>query len=419
MRVGIYGMGYVGLTTAACLLSRGHCVVGFEASETKRRMLAQGVCPLREPGVEESLREAASAGSFTVQADMRTGGDLDLVLVCVGTPSLPDGSTDISAVLSVFRQLDGLDVPAGGKPLEVVLRSTVPPGTLLLLRTEFPGLFGRAAVSFFPEFLREGTAIRDFFSPPQTVFGVPSGGRTPVSLPALLVELGFEHETVDSTTAETLKFACNAFHALKVSFANEVGRLAGTLGADGTEVMRLFIKDTVLNVSHRYLRPGTPYGGSCLPKDTRAFVALGARNGLDLPLVAACESSNARHAQFLVQRVARLRPRRVAVLGLTFKVDTDDVRESPAVALVKGLVLELGCEVAIHDLLLRRGEVVGVNAQVLETVLSLNGVHLCGTAGEAVVGSDVTVLMHDDPRLRAAAESHSVPVMDFARWKMA
>lgn len=416
MKIGIFGLGYVGMTTAACLLQKGFNVVGYELSDVKRAELQAGRCPLSEPGVEPLLQEGIRSGSFTVVKDIDEQDLPELIFICVGTPSGINGATDLSAVRSVFARLESLLQSGTELNLDIALRSTVPPGTLRRLSLEFPKVFNVVSVVFYPEFLREGTAMRDFIKPPQTVLGVLPGGLPPRRMPHLMAALGFEYELVTAASAEALKFACNAFHALKVCFANEVGRLATSLEADGNEIMRLFCKDTVLNISSRYLLPGNPYGGSCLPKDTRAFSALGKSLGLELPLIQSTDASNAQHLDFLVDRIMDGQPETVCVLGLAFKKDTDDVRESASLALVEQLTKEHEVKVQVHDFLVQPDKVVGVNQRALDSLLALPGVTFIADPSHAIQNSQVVVVMHRDQRYGGNTIPSNVRVMHVAEW---
>lgn len=416
IRVGIFGLGYVGLTTAACLLRQGFPVIGYELSEHKRAELAAGRCPLSEPSVDVALNEGLASGRFTVAGDIKPDDLPDVVFVCVGTPSAKDGSTDLTAVRGVFSRL--AEIAAGGpaKSVDVVLRSTVPPGTLARLEAQFPELFARFSVVFYPEFLREGTAMKDFAAPPQTVIGRTQGTTVPASLMQIFSAFGFVPQVVSASSAETLKMACNAFHALKVCFANEVGRVAATLGGDPNEVMRLFVQDTALNISPRYLFPGAPYGGSCLPKDVRSFCSLASRAGVSADVLNQCERSNANHLQFLVSQVLRFQPRRVALLGLAFKSNTDDLRESPSLPMA-GALLSSGVEVRAHDFAVVPERVVGVNRDMLRDLLGRKGMTLHPALDVALEGAEVAVVMQRDTRYQTALSARAnLTVIDVAGW---
>jgi GDP-mannose 6-dehydrogenase len=417
MKLGIFGLGYVGLTTAACLLRRGHEVIGYEVSDLKRAELAAGRCPLSEPGVEAVLAEALRNGRFSVAADISSDSLPDVVLICVGTPSAEDGSTDLTAVRGVFTRLAAVAAQADpATTMDVAVRSTMPPGSLALLEREYDQVFQRFSVVFFPEFLREGTAMADFDAPPQTVLGQPAGRRRPERLLQLLDELGLEVESVAPLSAEALKMACNAYHAVKVCFANEIGRVINTLGGDATEVMRLFVKDTVLNVSHRYLMPGAPYGGSCLPKDVRSISSVASRSGVPAEILAQCETSNASHLQYIVAEVLRHRPKVVGLLGLAFKPRTDDLRESPSLSLASSL-LATGVKVVAHDFVIEPDRLTGVNRTALQGLLRRPGISLESDLTQVQQVAEVFVQMHHDARYDALKSSRgNRPWANVAGW---
>ena len=422
-KIGIFGLGYVGLTTTACLLRKGFSVIGYEVSEFKRAELLAGRCPLSEPGVEPVLQEGLKSGAFTVAPDLDLQNLPDAVFICVGTPSAKDGSTDLTAVRSVFARLEQLALHSPAPAcLEIALRSTVPPGTLDKLEQSFPILFTRFPVVFYPEFLREGTAIRDFETPPQTVLGCPARRPRPEKLLAILESFGFQPQLVAPSSAEALKVACNAFHAVKICFANEVGRVVTTLGGDANEVMRLFIQDTQLNISARYLKPGAPYGGSCLPKDVRSFCSVAKRAGVPAEMLGQCELSNASHLQFLVAQVLRHAPRTVALLGLAFKNNTDDLRESPSLGLA-GALLASGVKVQAHDFEVLPGRLTGVNQTVMADLLRRPGFTLESSLPAALGAADVVLLMHRDARYQkaladSAPSSPARQVLDVAGWNL-
>jgi GDP-mannose 6-dehydrogenase len=416
MKIGIFGLGYVGMTTAACLVQRGFEVVGFEVEDVKRAELEAGRCPLSEPGVGPVLGMATKSGLFSVQRDIEPGDIPDVLLVCVGIGTCADGTSDVSAVRTVFARLESLLQSGVELDADVGLRSAVPPGTLKRLVLEFPKVFNQVPVVYYPEFLREGCAMHDFNHPPQTLLGQVEGGLPPRCLPHLMAALGFEYETVPVGIAETLKFACNAFHAVKVAFANEVGRFATSVGVDGREVMRLLCQDTFLNLSPRYLQPGSPYGGPCLPRDTRSMVAQGRSLGLELPLMASADSSNQQHLDYLADRIMDSRPETVCVLGLAFKRDTDDVRESAGLGLVEQLAREHEVHVLVHDFEVRPDRLIGPNQRVMERVLGLANVRFESDPAKAAQRADVVVIMHRDERYLSQQFSREVRVLRVAEW---
>jgi GDP-mannose 6-dehydrogenase len=358
LSIAIFGLGYVGTTTAACLLKDGHAIVGIDISRDKVDAIGSGRSPVVEPEVQDLLESGHRSGRL--QAALRLDGwldRLDLAIVCVGTPSRADGKLDMAHLLEVTRQI-GHDVAARDPalaPLLLVFRSTMPPGTMeaLVLPTlldasgEAPG--GRYEVAFNPEFLRESTAVKDYFSPPKIVIGERLPGITG-RLMGIYDRIAAPLFEVPFATAEMAKFIDNSFHALKVAFANEIGRICQARKVDPQRVMDLFLADTKLNISATYLRPGGPYGGSCLPKDLGAMIALARDGGVEAPVLEGVRQSNEAHLLHLAGLVRRRAPPPgpVLQLGLSFKAGTDDLRNSPLVDLAAQLV-EDGYELMIYD----------------------------------------------------------------------
>lgn len=358
MKVVVLGLGYVGSTVAACLLKSGHTVVGIDISEAKVDKVRRGLSPIVEPDVGELLAAGRADGRLfsdtTPEPHLLTA---DLTFVCVGTPSENDGSLVLTHVQNAMRQV-GTAIrhrAAARGPLICVVRSTIPPGTME--RVAIPALMRAAGgapadsfeIAFNPEFLREGTAVSDFFNPPKIVIGERFKGATHRlrgiydGMEAPLFEVSF-------SVAEFIKLADNSFHALKVAFANEIGRLCLEAQVDPQKVMDIFVSDTKLNLSPYYLRPGGPFGGSCLPKDIRALAALGRQAGVRIPLLEATLPSNETHKAYLAQRVMTFVPpgSRILQLGLTFKTNTGDLRESPLVHLASTLLRE-GYDIRIYE----------------------------------------------------------------------
>lgn len=413
MRVAVFGLGYVGAVTAAGLASRGHSVRGVDVDAAKVAMINGGRSPVAEPGLDGLVTTAVAAGRLTATTEPRVALDqADVSLICVGTPSNHHGGTDLS---HVERCLD--DIGAGfsvARPPTsgfhaVVVRSTVPPGTVDAVVTpraramSGPGL--AVGTAMCPEFLREGTGIADFFAPSLLVVGTRDAGVGDV-MSTLFGFLELPVDVVDTRTAEALKYACNAFHATKVSFANEMGRVLRTVGVDSREVMSLLVKDDTLNISPAYLRPGFAYGGSCLPKDMRSLIDLARRHSTDAPLLSGTVATNDLMIREVVDRIVMLQPRTVALLGLSFKSDTDDLRESPSLELAERLVGK-GFDLRVYDPVVNPHLLVGSNKRHLETRLPHVGRLLCRTAGEALEGADLAVVSTTDPSAVAALLAQS------------
>jgi len=369
-RVSVFGLGYVGAVTGACLARHGHEVVGVDVQPDKVRFVREGKSPVVEEGIDEVFAAASRSGRLRATTSAAEAvAATDVSLVCVGTPSLENGGIDDGALRAVSREI-GAAIRRKRERHLVVLRSTVVPGTtrntVVPLVEEASGKtagegFG---VAFNPEFLREGTSVEDFHRPPRTVVGAPLPADADaveslyafVDAPVLRVSLG---------VAEMIKYADNAFHALKVAFSNEIAVLAHAAGVDGHEVMDAVASDRKLNLSPAYLRPGYAFGGSCLPKDLRALLHFSRRNDLDVPLLRSVLESNEIHLRRGIDLVLRTKLRKVGVLGLAFKPGTDDLRESPLVRLVEAL-LGKGLDVRVHDRNVSIARLVGANRRYIE-----------------------------------------------------
>jgi GDP-mannose 6-dehydrogenase len=408
MRVAVIGLGYVGTVTAACLAANGHDVWGIDVDAAKVDELRAGRSPVAEPGLGELVARTAAGGTLhatTSCAEAVAGAEISLV--CVGTPSSARGGTDLTYIQRAVADLVAVlrEVPPPSGQHSVVIRSTVPPGTVedVVLPALTAGLAGtavRAGAAMCPEFLREGSGIADFYAAPFLVVGTadPVVAQTVTSLFSFL---GQEPRVVGTRTAEALKYTCNAFHATKVSFTNEVSRLFRLMGVDSREVMSLFCEDTILNISPSYLRPGFAFGGSCLPKDLRSLLHLARVNGADLPLLAGTLATNDIVINEVVDRVVAHDARSVALLGLSFKMNTDDLRESPNVELAERL-LGKGFDVRIYDPIVNPARLVGANRRHVESKLPHLGRLLHLEPGEVLHGADVAVVSSSQPDVVAA-----------------
>ena len=401
MRIAVFGLGYVGSVTSACLAKLGHHVTGVDVNEYKVSCLASGESPIVEkdlPGlIAGSVREGRLAATLDSVAGVR---EAELVLVCVGTPSREDGSLDLGHVANAAAQV-GRALRAHPHRAVVVFRSTMLPGSVEqslvpVLERESGGTAGRDfGVCYNPEFLREGSAVADFFGAPYTILGV-SEAASAAPVEALYSALGGEVLRTSIRVAEMLKYVNNSFHALKVSFANEIGNLCKREGIDSHEVMRLFCKDEKLNLSPYYLKPGFAFGGSCLPKDLRAITHRARERNLDLPVLESILRSNEQHVQLAIAAVERTKKKRVGVLGLSFKAETDDLRESPIVRVVAALVGK-GCDLLLHDANVDVKKLVGANRQYLEAEIPYLDRLLCDHPRAVVEGSDVVVIANAHP----------------------
>jgi len=382
--------------TAACLARAGHEVTGVDANADKVTLVNGASPPVIEPGLGELLAEVVGAGRLIATVDPGEAIDRsDVALICVGTPGRANGALDVEAIERVGREI-GRALAHRRDPFTVVLRSTVLPGTTE--RVLVPALVSEAGagrdlplrVAVNPEFMREGSSLRDFARPPFTLVGCDdptadflfrslyAGVEAPFVLTAL-------------RTAETVKYVCNTFHALKVCFGNEVGDLCAALGVDAGEVMRIFLMDRKLNVSEAYLRPGFAFGGSCLPKDLRALLHAARQADLSLPLLSAILPSNETQVRRAVEAVLRTRHRRVGLVGLSFKPGTDDLRESPIVALAETLIGK-GCDVRVLDRSVTIARLVGANRRYIREEIPHIASLMCGSAPALLAHAQVIVI---------------------------
>ncbi len=371
--ISVFGLGYVGSVMAACFAHKGHRVIGVDVNAAKVDKFQSGHSPIVEAQMEELVSEAHRAGLLRATADSASAVcETDLSFVSVGTPSQRNAKLDLRHVEHACREI-GRGLRQKGTYHLVVVRSTVLPGTTesVVIPTLEAASSRRAGTDFGvcynPEFMREGSAIEDFFKPPYTILGA----REP-NVFGLLRELyswvpGRIFET-PLAVAEMIKYVSNAFHALKVSFANEIGTLCKSLGVDSQTVMGIFTSDTKLNVSSAYLNPGFAFGGSCLPKDLRALTYRAKEQDLRLPLLEAILTSNQQHIQRAIDAILQTNKKKVGVLGLSFKAGTDDLRESPQVELIKRLLGE-GCQIRVWDEDVSLGRLVGSNQQFIEEVI--------------------------------------------------
>jgi GDP-mannose 6-dehydrogenase len=419
MRIAVFGLGYVGTVTAAGLASRGHEVRGVDVDPVKVGSIRAGRSPVVEPGLDELVADGVFSGALRATTEAAEALDgADVSLLCVGTPSTPQGSTDLGylrrALEDIRAALETAPPPPSGFHA-IVVRSTVPPGTgdeiVAPLFADLPAGTGwEIGTAMCPEFLREGSGVADFFDPPFVVAGA-ADPRVHEVLTGMFAFLGRELRHVDVRSAEALKYACNAFHATKVSFANEMGRVFRAYGVDAREVMRIFCEDRILNISPAYLQPGFAFGGSCLPKDLRALLHMARANDLDVPVLAGTLRSNELVVRDVLDRIVASPARVVAMLGLSFKSDTDDLRESPNVELAERL-LGKGFEVRIYDPIINPKRLTGANLRYVEARLPHLGRLLAATPQEALQGSDTAVVATSEPAvllaLREAPPPHIV-----------
>lgn len=410
MRVSVFGLGYVGSVSAACLASRGHTVIGVDVNPTKVRQVNSGESPIPEPPMPELVAAAVGSGRLVATSSTEAAtSQTELSLICVGTPSLPNGNADLRQLDRVCHEI-GWALSAIPQYHVVAVRSTVPPGTIesrvvpTLEDTSGRRVGPELGVCSNPEFLCEGSVVQGFLHPSFTLIG-EMDARAGDMLAALYQDLGCPVFRTDPSTALMVKYASNVFHALKISFANEMGKLCQRLGVDSHHAMEIFCADDQLNISRAYLKPGYAYGGSCLPKDLRAMVFQAHHHDLELPVLEAIAESNALQARRGVDMVLETGKQHVGVLGLSFKDGTDDLRESPMVYLVETL-LGKGYDLRIYDPNISLGRLIGANRQYIESTVPHISRLLSDSLEEVIAGSEVLVIGHRMEALQPALAAH-------------
>ena len=403
----MFGLGYVGIVSAACLARDGHRVVGVDPQPQKVDLVNAGQPPIIETYVGELVSEAVTAGTLRATGSAAEAvAETEMSLVCVGTPSRRNGSLDTGAVARVCEEI-GAAIAAKGAPHLVVIRSTVLPGTMREL--VIPTLERSAGmpagptlrIANNPEFLRESSAVYDYDNPPKTVVG-SDDPEVAAEVLALYETLPGPKIATRPEVAEMVKYADNSWHAVKVAFANEIGNIAKAVGVDSWEVMDIFCQDLKLNISPYYLRPGFAFGGSCLPKDVRALAYKGRDLDLELPLLNALMPTNARQIDRALEMVAATGLRRIAVLGISFKAGTDDLRESPQVALVERLIGK-GFDLRIYDRNVHLARLVGANRAYIEQVIPHIGDLLSADLAATVAHGELVLVGNPSPEFKDLA----------------
>ncbi|MBZ5698180.1 MAG: nucleotide sugar dehydrogenase [Acidobacteriia bacterium] len=396
MKISVFGMGYVGCVSAACLAELGHHIVAVEPDPTKVGMINQGKSPIIETRIDELIAAVVARGQLRACSDWSTAvQDTELAIVCVGTPSQANGNIDLGSILRVCEQI-GQALVSKQEYFTVVIRSTVIPGTVQ--DTVIPTLESRSGkkvgvdfgVCMNPEFLREGTSVSDFYNPPKTIIGEfdkKSGDKVAElykDLPGPLVRTQLR-------VAEMVKYADNSFHALKICFANEIGNIAQAMGIDSHKLMEIFCLDTKLNLSPYYLKPGFAFGGSCLPKDLRSISYHAKARDIAAPVLSSILESNEYQIRKVVNKLMSYKRRSLGFLGLSFKEGTDDLRESPIVEVIETMIGK-GYKVRIHDHNVSLAKLIGANKQYIEREIPHISELLCSSPEELVSQSDVLVI---------------------------
>lgn len=404
MKISVFGLGYVGAVSCGCLPELGHEVIGVDTNPLKIKMINDGQSPVVEEGINELIAAAVKAGSLRATHDVEYAVlNSDVSLISVATPSNPDYSPNLTAVDAVVRSI-GAALRKKTGPHVIVLRSTVQPGTTanrilpVLLESSGRTLGQGLSLVFNPEFLREGSSVKDFHQPPQTVVGsLDEAGYEAMAqmyagLPGAFVRTSTE-------IAESVKYLCNVFHALKIVFANEAGSVLKASGLDAREVMKIFCQDTQLNISAAYLRPGFAFGGSCLPKEVKGFLTLARELNVPIPALGGLLDSNELHIKRAYDLIARDGRRKVALFGLAFKPGTDDMRDSPLVALAERLVGK-GFEIAIYDGFVKLSRLLGKNKEFIEKEIPHLDRLLRESPESVLHDAEVIVIGHADAQVR-------------------
>ena len=421
MKLSVWGLGYVGTVSAGCLAQEGHEVIGVDSEPTKVDLINAGKSPIIEKDIGAIIERQVAAGRLSATTDAAVGvGWADLFLICVGTPSRGNGDIELKYVRRVCEEIGTALRNHEGAPV-VVIRSTILPGTMRdVVIPTLEACSGRRAGAEFgvcinPEFLREGTAVDDFFNPPKTVIGELNRASGDL-LASLYAQVAAPLIRTDIETAEMVKYADNAWHALKVGFANEIGHLCKELEVDSHRVMDIFCQDTKLNLSPYYLKPGFAFGGSCLPKDLRALLYKAKTLDVSLPILAAILPSNEQQIERAVRTVIEKGSKKVGILGFSFKAGTDDLRESPVVELTERLIGK-GYDLRVYDANVKLAAIHGANRDYILNHIPHISRLMTRTIDEVLDHADTIVIGN------AAPEFHDIPkrlkddqtVVDFVR----
>ena len=421
MKLSVFGIGYVGCVSAACFAKEGHEVIGVDVNPTKVAIINSGDSPIVEPGIGELIKEAVASGRLRAATNSSEAvQNSEISLVCVGTPGNQNGSLDLRYVSRVCEEI-GAALRTKADRHVVVIRSTMLPGTIenvvipVLEKASGKKVGDGFAVCINPEFLREGTSLKDFYGPPFTLIGADD--------PAAAATVRELYQGIDAplyetavNTAEMIKYVCNSFHALKVSFANEVGNICKALEIDSHAVMDIFCRDTKLNLSPYYLKPGFAFGGSCLPKDLRAINYKARELDVEVPLLGSILPSNRLQVEKAIEMVVATGKKRIGVLGFSFKAGTDDLRESPLVTVIETLIGK-GYKLALYDRNVSLARLVGANREYIEREIPHISELMCSSIDEVWENSDVIVVGNkSDEFLQIESRSNSEKtVIDLVR----
>ncbi|MGH9436480.1 MAG: nucleotide sugar dehydrogenase [Terriglobia bacterium] len=418
MRISVFGLGYVGCVSAACLAEAGHQVIGVDVVEDKVDMINRGTSPIVEPGLAELIAAMIKAERLkATTSGAQAVSESDLALICVGTPGYRNGRLNTDILDRVCRMI-GEELRDLRKPFSVVVRSTMLPGStqdVVIPALHAAGAPADLKVGTNPEFIREGSALNDFSHPPFTLVGSEDEELT-AQFREVYAGVDAPFISIPVKTAEMVKYACNSFHGLKVCFANEIGDISTALGADAGEVMRIFCMDQKLNISPAYLRPGFAFGGSCLPKDLRALNYAARSADVEAPLLSSILPSNKTQIENAVTAVLQTGKRRIGIVGLSFKQNTDDLRESPMVTLVEALIGK-GCEVKILDNNVSLARLMGANRRYIEEEIPHIASVMCTEADELLDHAEVLVVGNggEEAERLVATAAPELPIVDLTR----
>jgi len=420
MNLSVFGLGYVGCVSAACFAKQGHKVIGVDVNPAKAAIINEGRSPTVEAGISELIQEVVTSGHLYATVDpLEAVKESEISLICVGTPSNPNGSLALDYVRRVCSEI-GSALAQKHEDHIVVIRSTMLPGTTenVVIPTLNECSGRKAGVDFGvcinPEFLREGTSLKDFYAPPFTLIGADDNDV----IARMRLLYSFIEAPVHTTgikAAEMVKYTCNCFHALKVSFANEIGNICKGLGIDSHQVMDVFCRDTKLNLSPYYLKPGFAFGGSCLPKDLRAIAYKAKELDVETPVLSAVLLSNRQQIERAVDMVLATGRKRIGVLGFSFKAGTDDLRESPMVTLIETLIGK-GLQLSVYDRDVSLARIVGANKEYIEREIPHISQLMRESIEDVLERSDVLIIGNDAEEFRTVnLNSGTHAIIDLVR----
>lgn len=399
LRISVFGLGYVGCVSLGCFAKSGHQVIGVDSDLTKVAFINNGKPTIVEKGIDEIIAAQHKLGNISATNDpILAVNETDVSFVCVGTPSTPDGHLDHGAIIRVAEQI-GQAIANKDEFHAIVIRSTVFPGTNEHMTEIIRNTSGKNPDKDFtvysnPEFLREGSAVSDFLDPPFTLIGIHSD-NVPAMLKAIYSDIKSPIVLTDVRTAEMLKYVCNTFHALKITFTNEVGRICKRMGIDSRSLMEIFCTDSKLNLSSCYFKPGFAYGGSCLPKDLKALKTMAHDYYLECPVIESIEKSNDLQKKTVLDQILKLDKERVGFLGLSFKAGTDDLRNSPILDIIEQL-LGKGFEIRIYDKNVHFSQLRGANKEYILKKIPFISKFLIPDVNEVICRSDLIVVVNNE-----------------------